>query len=81
MQSRGITSVVGWPRYLATQLGSGTKHGGAGQRLAQSPWATAAAAPAQSPMLPEARYPEQNGMVLANTFDDGAHIDARVPCM
>ena len=64
---RGITSVLGWPRHLATQLGSGTKHGGAGQRLAQSPWATAAAAPAHSPMLPEARYPEQICMVLATT--------------
>ena len=67
MQRRGITSVAGWPRHLATQLGSGTKHGGAGQRLAQSPWATAAAAPAHSQMLPEARYPEQICMVLATT--------------
>ena len=67
MQRRGITSVVGWPRHLATQLGSGTKHGGAGQRLAQSPWATAAAAPAHSQMLAEARYPEQICMVLATT--------------
>ena len=71
MQRRGITSVMGWPRHPVTQLGSGSKHGGAGQPLAQSPWTTAAAAPAHRPMLPEARYPEQIRMVLANTFTTG----------